>query len=172
MCISCRLEDAIKYDYLNIVKNIINEASTGEFYANYYVDITSGALRHTSYYGRLNIIKYLVREVNVNIYDNIIALQNAIISGHLDIVKYFVNEVNFHNWNKEIIQKVIENKYKNIDKNIIKYLKYLPIQILYMKINACNKIQNWFRYYLIKKYSPDSNYVKNDIKPRFESMQT
>jgi len=93
----------------------------------------------------------------------------AISRDFLDIVKYLVNEDNFYTWNKEVLQSFIENKNGHLE--IINYLKYLSIKILYMRINACYKIQKWFRQYLIKKYNPNSNHVKNDIKPRFESMQ-
>jgi len=165
MCFNCcELDDAITSNRFNKVKNLINKIklSLSPVYS------INCVLRHTIRRGYLNIIKHIIKacaDFYINKND---ALTLAVLYNHLDIVKYFVNIANYHNWNKEIIQ--IHITFNN-DKNIVKYLKYLPIQILYMKINACNKIQKWYRCCLIKKYSPYSNHVKYNIKPRFELMQ-
>jgi len=153
---------AAKNGYLEIVECLVEAGANIHVYNDF-------ALRYAAWHGYLNIVKYLI-DHGANIHaGNDDILKCAVRNDFLDMIKILVNEVNFHTWNKKIIYSII--KYKNINKNIIKYLKYLPIKILYIKISACCKIQKWYRQYLIKKYNPDSNYVKNDIKPRFESMQ-
>jgi len=156
------LQEATYNNHLNIVKILIKAGAN--IHAN-----DDKALQYAVLNERLDIIKYLVK-IGANIHaNNDYALQFAADFSNLDIIKYLVSAANFHNWDKKIIQDVIETN--NIKKEIKKYLIHLPIKILYMRINASNKIQKWFRQYLIKKYNPNSNHVKNDIKPRFESMQ-
>jgi len=152
---------AVQNNKLNIVKFLVEYNNNIVSPLHYNNDL---AFRLAVDKGHLDIVKYLYNAgAAVDTNDNQV-LHYVILHGRINLVKFLINETNFHIWNKELIQTKL-NKFLNINIKTFVYLTDLS------RIVACRKIQRWFKRAMHNKYSPNSNYVKNVIKPHFESMQ-
>jgi hypothetical protein len=84
------------------------------------------AMRMASYYGRLDVIKYLIeKEGNVNA-NNDECLRHASSNGYVDVVKYLVeNGADIHIYNDEALISACANGHLDV----IKYLIYVGVSV-------------------------------------------
>lgn len=122
-------------------------------------NINNYALRHAAENGYLEVVEYLVEELEMNGDDisslNYYAFRHAVTNGHIDVVKYLINKFDLklddYMENEYILNILIENK----DHEMISYLKSIGS----FSLSCVGLNKEYIRYNLEGEYY---EYLKED----------